>query len=376
MRIDSLDLYHVALPLRTPRTTDHGPISTLETVLVRLTSGSQIGWGEASPGNSPAAYGDWAAGVFGCVRDWLGPRVVGQSLDTNEAFQECMAPVRGNRFAKAVLDTAWWDLKARSQSKSLVQLLGGRQEAIEVGAGFDRMESIDEFANSIRQAFAAGFSRVELKMRPGWDLNMLNFVRHEFPTERIHVDVEGGLRLNHMELLCRLDDFALAMIEQPLPADDFVGHAMVQETIRTHVCLDESITSPEHAEMAMDLKSGRYVNLKVGRVGGLTAAGKIHDICHEHCTPCWVGTDPLSAIGLRFGYALASKPNCLYPADYIVSDGLLAEDLAEPLRPVKGEDGKLRIPLWSEPGVGVEPDMAILDRLSLAVVSYGGCAQG
>ena len=231
------------------------------------------------------------------------------------------------------------------------------------------MDSIDEFLAQITAAVAAGFDRLKLKFRPGWDVRMVDFVRKECPTQTLHIDCEGGLHLGQMEMLYRLEDFSLAMIEQPLPADDLVGHAMVQESLRTPICLDEGITSLAQAEMAMELKSCKYVNLKPGRVGGLTPAVAIHDLCHEHCTPCYVGAMPQSAIGGRIGFALAAKDNCTYPADFFPSDQILAEDLAEPLLPAKdAADGRQRVRLWSEPGIGVEPDSALLEKFSIARV--------
>ncbi len=366
MQIDSVEVFHVGLPLQRALATPKGPTETLETVLVRMASGDAVGWGEASPGNAPAGGAEWAAGVFACVRDWLAPALVGQTVDSGDVLQERLAAFGGNRFAKAALDMAWWDLNARKADKPLHELLKGKREAVEIGTGFDEMESIDEFFAAIAGAFEAGYARVELKMRPGWDLQMLNAVRHEFPTQTIHVDVEGGLRLDHMEILCRLDDFMLAMVEQPLPADDLVGHAMVQDAIRTPVCLDESIATPEQADMALELKSGKYVNLKPGRVGGLTPAVAIHDACHDACTPCWVGAMPGSAIGARAGLALAAKANCSYPADFLPPEELLAQDLAALPTPARdGAEGPLRVPLWPEPGIGVEPDPEVLDELCL-----------
>jgi O-succinylbenzoate synthase len=239
--------------------------------------------------------------------------------------------------------------------------------AIEVGPTFDRMASIDEFLACLGRALDAGFSRLKLKFRPGWEVEMLRVVRQEFPTERLHVDCEAGLGLQHMDMLCRLNDFNLAMIEQPLPADDLVGHAMVQETVRTPIGLDESIRTPAQAEMALDLHSCRYMSLKPGRVGGLTPALAIHDACRANSVPCWVGATPQSALGVRFHLALAAKENCSYPADYFASGDLLAEDLAEPLLPGRDPgDGLMRIALWSEPGVGVEPNSNMLSRFCVA----------
>jgi O-succinylbenzoate synthase len=373
MQIDSIELFHVALPLRQPLRTALGPCEKLETVIAAMHSGGAVGWGEANPGNAPLMGGEWAAGAFAVLRDWLAPAVAGANIDSGSDLGQRSAPFRGNQFAKAALDTAWWDLHARLQNSSLHQLLGGKRDAIEVGPTFDQMESIDEFHAVLAAAVEAGFARVKLKFRPGWDVRMVDFVRKEFPTLTVHIDCEGTLGLQHMEMLYRLDDFALAMIEQPLPADDLVGHAMVQESIRTPICLDEGIASLGQAEMALELHSCKYVNLKPGRVGGLTAALAIHDLCHENCTPCWVGAAPQSAIGARIGFALAAKENCTYPADYFPSDQVLAEDLAEPLLPAKDEaDGRQRVRLWTAAGIGVEPDRAKLEKFCLARARIGG----
>ena len=158
----------------------------------------------------------------------------------------------------------------------------------------------------------------------------------------------------------------LAMIEQPLPADDLVGHAMLQESLRTPICLDEGITSLAQAEVAMELKSCKYVNLKPGRVGGLTTAVAIHDLCHDHCTPCYVGAMPQTAIGGRIGFALAAKSNCTYPADFFPSDRLLEADIAEPLLPAKDADGRQCVRLSPAAGIGVEPDAALLEKFCIA----------
>lgn len=366
MQIDSIEVFHVALPLRQPVETAGRRFDTLETVLLRMQSGDTAGWGEASPGSAPLAGPEWAAGVFACLRDWLAPAISGQWIESGDQLAERLAPFRGNRHAKAALDTAWWDLSARKQGRPLHQLLGGRPDPIEIGTGFDRMESIDEFLEVVGQAVEAGYARIELKFRPGWDVQMVDFVRKEFPTQTFHIDVEGGLGLGHMEMLCRLDDFGLAMIEQPLPPDDLVGHAMVQETIRTPVCLDEGITTLAQAEMALELKSCGYVNLKPGRVGGLTPAVAIHDACGRESVACFVGATPQSAVGTRIALALAAKANCTYPADLFRGDQFLERDLAEPLLPARDEtDGKMRVALWSDPGLGVQPEADLLEKFCI-----------
>jgi O-succinylbenzoate synthase len=367
MQIDSIEIFHVGLPLRQPLQTGSRTFDVLETVLVRMQSGPTSGWGEASPGNAPLAGPEWAAGVFGCLRDWLAPALRATAVSSGSDLAERLEPFRGNRFAKAALDTAWWDLQARLQGQPLHQLLGAARPAVEVGVTFDRMESIEDFLGGIRQAFDDGFARVKLKFRPGWDVRMVDMVRKEFPVETIHIDCEGALGLGQFEMLCRLDDFMLSMIEQPLADDDLVAHAMLQEAVRTPICLDEGVTTVAQAEVALELHSCKFMNLKPGRVGGLTAAVAIHDLCHENCVPCWVGAVPQSTIGARHGFALAAKANCTYPADFFRSDQFLQEDLAPPLLPARDPaDGKQRIVLWPEPGIGAEPDPALLEKYCIA----------
>ncbi len=370
MLIEAIDLYHVCLPLKRPWQTPLRTFSTLETVLVRMRSEGVCGWGEASPGNAPCASSEWAAGVMIALRDWLAPALSGKAIDRGEEIDQHLCRFRGNRYAKGALDAAWWDLSARMQGRPLHELIGGKQPQIPLGVTFDQMESHEEFLAAIGQAFAEGFSRVKLKFRPGWDVRMVDAVRKDYPDQTIHIDVEGALNLSHMEMLCRLDDFMLAMIEQPLAEDDLVAHAMLQETIRTPVALDESVTTVGQAEMALDLKSCRYVSLKPGRVGGLTTALTIHDMCQENQVECFLGAMPQTTVGARAGYALASKVNFTYPADYFPEAEYLAADVAEPLLPRKDPvTAKLQIELWDTPGIGVEPNIEVIEKYALQKAS-------
>ncbi len=373
MQIDSIDVFHVALPLREPLQPGEGQPDVLETVLVRIGSGTTSGWGEASPGNGPMLTGEWAGGVFGCLKDWLAPAVAGTGVDSGKQLAERLELFHGNRFAKAALDSAWWDLDARLKSQPLHKLLGGQRDVVELGASFDQVESIEEFRDSIGAALDAGYCRIELKFRAGWDVQMVDFVRKEFPAATLHIDAEGALGLQHMDMLCRLDDFDLAMIEQPLSAADLVGHAMIGESIRTPICLDEGIATVEQAELALELKSCQYINLKPGKLGGLTAAVAIHDACQTDDVACFVGAMPQSAIGARIGLALAAMANCNYPADHFPTERFFEQDLAEPLTPTRDPaDGKMRIALWSEPGLGIEPDMELLQKYCISQTKVEG----
>ncbi|MCS7306150.1 MAG: o-succinylbenzoate synthase [Thermoguttaceae bacterium] len=356
MRIEGIEIFYLGVPLARPMVTPLGTWQQLQTVLVALESGGLRGWGEASPGNAPLLGPEWAGGVYRCLCEWIGPAVVGQSLDTAEQLQQRLARLQGNRYAKAAVDCAWWDLAARLQGKPLHQLLGGQTDRIALGVSFDKMPDIQDLLEAMRRAFEAGYSSVELKFRPGWEVSMVHMVRQEFPTEQIHIDVEGDLRLSHMEMLCRLDDFMLAMIEQPLPPYDLVGHAMIQDAIRTPICLAESITCPEEADIAIELKSGRYINLEPGRVGGLTPAQQIHDACRTADIGCRLGARPQTSIGTALGLALGTKDNFSYPADFFPPEDFLADELTEPIPLERSSDGKLQAVLSTQPGIGRQPD--------------------
>jgi len=366
MRIESIELYHVRMPLVSPWRTAYGEDAAAESVLVRMESGGLEGWGESCPLAAPCYSPEWAGGVFATVAQWMGPAVVGEAIGSGQELQQALAHFKGNSFAKGALDNAWWDLEARRQGKPLHRLIGAKRDAVAVGADFGVMDSIDELLAAIGRAVQAGFPRVKLKFRPGWDLNMLRAVRQEFPTQKFHIDCNSAYRFDDIELLCRLDDFHLEMIEQPLAYDDVIDHARLQATIRTPVCLDESINSLERAEQALDLGSCRYVNIKPGRVGGLTNAIAIHDACQAAGVPCWVGGMLESAVGARLCVALAMLDNFTYPADIFPSARFYHEDLGgPPIELTSGPDGVPQVSALTEPGVGAAPDPERLQGMTV-----------
>ncbi|HET6423426.1 MAG TPA: o-succinylbenzoate synthase [Planctomycetaceae bacterium] len=330
MRIDRIDLYHVAMPLIYPWRTAYGEDATIESVLCRLTSGSLTAWGEASPLAAPCYSPEWAGGVFAVCRDWFGPALLHQDIDSGDALQQRLSLFKGNPFGKAVFDTAWWNLEAQRTGKTVSQLLGATRDSFPVGADFGVMDSVDDLLPCVADAVAKNFRRTKLKFRPGWDLPMLRAVRDAFPSAVIHIDCNSGYRLDDLPMFQEIDELNLAMIEQPLRHDDLVDHATLQRAITTPVCLDESISGLPHTQQALALKSCQYVNIKPGRVGGLTIAKKIHDACQSAGIPCWVGGMLESAIGVQTCVALGSLPNFTYPADIFPSARFYTEDLADP----------------------------------------------
>ncbi len=367
MRIDRIDVYHVAMPLIYPWRTAYGEDAAIEAVLVRMQSGEHVGWGESSPLAAPCYSCEWAGGVYATVRDWLAPALLGQNVESGEDLQQRLGHFKGNHFAKAALDTAWWVLHAQMTGQPLYKALGGKRDTIDVGADFGIMDSIDDLLSGMSKAFEAGFKRVKLKFRPGWDITMLQAVRSTFPTQTIHIDCNSGYTLDALDMFCRLDDFHLAMIEQPLSYDDVLDHARLQSAIHTPVCLDETINSLHRAEQAIDCGSCRWINIKPGRVGGLTVAKQIHDLAKKANIPCWVGGMLESAVGAQICIALATLDNFTYPADIFPSARFYRQDMSEPtIDLIPGVDGSPQVKASSRPGIGTEPNAQRLQQLSKA----------
>jgi len=330
MLIDRIDLFHVAMPLIYPWKTAYGEDAAIHSVLCRMTSGSVHGWGESAPFAAPCYSPEWAGGIFAVNRDWLAPAVIGKEIASGAELQRQLAIYKGNPFAKAVLDTAWWSLHSRIAGKPLHELLGATRSEIPVGADFGVMDSIGDLLESVGRAVDDGFPRIKLKFRPGWDVPMLAAVRKQHPEFTFHIDCNSGYRISDLSLFRDIDRFHLAMIEQPLQHDDLLDHAALQREIATPVCLDESITTPRQAGQAVELGSCRYVNVKPGRVGGLTNAVAIHRVCETASVPCWVGGMLESAVGASLCVALGMLPNFTYPADIFPSSRFYHEDLADP----------------------------------------------
>jgi O-succinylbenzoate synthase len=372
MQIDAIEVFHVAMPLVSPWRTAYGEDAAIEGLLVRMTSGTHSGWGESCPFAAPCYSPEWAGGAFACVRDWLAPALVGQFVESGEDLQQRLAHFKGNPFAKAALDTAWWVLKAEQKQTPLHRLLGGTRDTIDVGADFSVMDSVGDLIEALGAAFEAGFKRAKLKFRPGWDVRMLEAVRREYPTQTIHIDCNSGYTERDSEMFYRLDDFNLAMIEQPLAYDDLLDHARLQSAIRTPICLDESINSIARAEQALDVGSCRWINIKPGRVGGLTNALAIHDLCREAGVGCWVGGMLESAVGARICAALATLDHFSYPADIFPSSRFYREDLSQPeVVLTTGPDGGPQVQLPDVPGIGAAPVSERLEKLCIARAKIG-----
>ncbi|MDR1492621.1 MAG: hypothetical protein LBT05_07860 [Planctomycetaceae bacterium] len=385
MRINKIDAYVVRLPLKKELRLADMPHKYIDSVFVRLTSGEHSGWGEVMPGNEPVLTAAWSNSVFLCLKDSLIPRVgKAGNIDSGKDLEQTLQQIRGNRHAKGILDMAWWDLDARIQKKPLHAILGGTRRQIVLGLIFDRMDSHEEFFAELHRAENDGFRRITLKIRPGWDINMLSAVRAEFPQMTIQCDVEGALNLNnHSNTIYRFDDFFPAVLEQPLSSKEYVGHAMLQDSLRTPIGLDESVTSYYEAEIAIDLRSASVICLNAGRIGGLTTAKAVHDLCSAGGIICYSGMTFLSSVGYRHVAALAALPNCQLPVDYIRAEEVFEADPGQPLTTkmasiseneldyeIKNYPDARVAELWNEPGIGFDPNMDVIEKYAVKHVEW------
>lgn len=367
MKIEALDIYRVRLPLLEPWRTAYGSDDTVESVLVRLHAEGISGWGESSPLAMPCYSPEYAAGVFGVIKNCLAPCLLGKTISSGQELQNALHIFKGNYFAKAALDNAWWDMHAKALGRPLYEVLGGQKKSIKAGADFGVRDSLDELLALVGAAVYSGAPRIKLKFAPGWDLPVLEKVREHFPEAVIHIDCNAAYTLRDLALFKELHRFDLAMIEQPLGFDDLLDHAALQREIETPLCLDESINSLHRTKQALALSVCRWINIKPGRVGGLTVAKEIHDLCASAGIPCWVGGMLESSLGAMQCAALATLPNFLYPADLFPSSRFYAEDLSSPALTYSPP---WHITLPETPGTGAAPDPRRLSKFTIEKAAF------
>ena len=371
MQINRFEIYHVAMPLLEPWRTAYGEDAAVESILVKACCGDYAVWSESAPFPAPCYSPEWAGGAFLLIRDRLAPALLGVPLDGPDDVTARLSIYKGNYFAKAALDNAWWVLHSTMECMPLHRALGATRSRVAVGADFGIMADIDTLLKAVDRAVAAGFSRVKLKFRPGWDVDMVAAVRQAFPALTMHIDCNSAYRLDDLPLFRSLDPFNLAMIEQPLAHDDLVDHAALAAAIGTPICLDESITSVDRARKAIALKSCGLINIKPGRVGGLTTARAIHDLCRDAGVGCWIGGMLESAVGSSLLIALAMLEGCTYPPDIFPTDRFYAEDLADPPTTLTSFEGRVCMEAPDTAGITPSPVPERLDAWCLQRAAVG-----
>ena len=373
MRIDGIELYLVENAFYRPWRTAYGSDPGNSVVIARMVSGNYEGWSEASPLPDPNYSYEYGRGAFDICKRFLAPLVVGKEVSSARELNEIMRHVKGNPFAKAAIEMAWWNLKADMDGKTLGQLLGAEKTMVEVGDGWGVTDSIDELIANVGKSFDEGYKRVKLKIAPGWDEKMLEAVRSTFHNQTIHVDGNSAYRYHeHLDLLKRLDRFHLAMIEQPFQVGDIYYHKKLQEQIDTPICLDETITEPWQAEVAAEMKACKYINIKPARVGGLQNSLDINEICRQAGIGCWVGGMMESDIGKAICTELAAIPNMVYSHD--ITPASISYPVSITKRALLMTPDK-KLELSKEAGTPVKPDMDKMLQKVVQSAAFGVCAE-
>ena len=362
MVVDRLQLRLVRLPLVAFFETSFGRIYDRTFILVTVESGGATGIGECVADVDPYYSAETTVTAWHVIKEFLTPLVLGRSFDHPRDVFPALARVRGHHMAKAGLEMAMWDLAARQRDVPLSRLLGGTRTEITSGVSIGIQDSTAQLFEKIATELAAGYRRIKIKIKPGWDVDVVSAVRERFGAIPLMVDANAAYSLADRDRLASLDRFGLMMIEQPLDYDDIRDHAALQRTISTAICLDESIHSVRAAADAIALEACRIINIKPGRVGGHGESIRLHDLCASHGIPVWHGGMLESGIGRAHNIHLASLPNFTLPGDIAASRRYFVPDLIEPAIEVRA-DGTIAVPTAA--GIGVSIDW---DRVNAATI--------
>jgi O-succinylbenzoate synthase len=331
MRIIKIELREISLPLIHFFETSFGRTTERRIVLVRVVDADGAeGWGECTAGEGPFYCEEWTESAWSTLRTYLCPMVLGREVESAAQIFSLMKAVRGNRMAKAALETACWDLEAKRAGVPLWKHLGGVQREIACGVSIGIQDTPEALMEKIERELDAGYQRIKIKIKPGWDLNILEKVRARFPDIRLMGDANSAYQLKDAPLFRAMDEFDLMMIEQPLAYDDMLDHAELQRQVKTPICLDESIRTPADAVHAIELNACRIINVKLGRVGGHTEAQSVERICRERNIPVWCGGMLESGIGRAHNIAMATLEGFRLPGDVSASSRYWEEDIIEP----------------------------------------------
>lgn len=350
MKIDRVELRQLRLPLVQPFETSFGRSTTRRFLLVIVFGDGAQGYGECVADEHPFYSAETTETAWYILTTYLAPRVLGRSFGHPREVGPALSAIRGHPMAKAALEMAAWDLFGQLQDQPIRALIGGTRQSIPSGVSIGIQPTLDALAAQVERELAAGYRRIKLKIKPGWDLAPVEMVRQRFGDVPLMVDANGAYRLNDAAHLARLDDFHLMMIEQPLDYDDVHDHAALQRRLRTAICLDESISSVRAAAAAFALGACRVVNVKPGRVGGYGESLALHELATAHGIPLWHGGMLESGIGRAHNLHLSTLPNFSLPGDVAASRRYYNPDLIDP--PIElGPDGTIPVP--AGPGIGV-----------------------
>lgn len=363
MKIDSLTLYHLRMPLVAPFETSFGRTTDRECIIISIESEGLIGDGECVAERDPGYSYETAGTAWHIIKDFIAQTIVGEDIHDANEFQERVAGIRGHHLAKAGVEMALWDLRGKYEGRSLKTMLGGVHGKVSVGVSVGLQSSPIDLVKAVGKYLEAGYRRIKIKIKPGRDVEEAKAVRGKYPDIKLQVDANSAYSLQTWQVLKPLDHLNLLLIEQPLHEDDIWDHRLIQKQLNTPICLDESIISLRHARYALEMEACKIINIKAGRVGGLSEAVAIHDFCQERHIPVWCGGMLETGVGRASNLALASLPGFLLPGDISASDRYYTEDITNE-RFVLNQDSTIDVP--SGPGLGITINLRALKKHTLS----------
>jgi O-succinylbenzoate synthase len=362
MRIDGIVLRELQVPLVRPFETSFGVTRNRRILLAEVRSEGLTGWGECTAGERPHFSGESTDTAWQVLVNDLGPMLASANVEHGGDCPKIFNVVRGNPMAKATLENAIWDLEAQREGVSLSQLIGGVRDRINCGVSLGIQKSIPELIDIIEEELAAGYQRIKLKCKPGWDVEVFEKVRSQWPDIMLSCDANSAYKLRDSDHLVNFDAFDLLMVEQPLWHDDFYYHSMLQKRMNTPICLDESIRNRRDTLAAIEMESCKIINIKLGRVGGFSEAIAVHNAAQERGIPVWCGGMLESGIGRAHNIALSTLENFRLPGDVSASARYWAEDIIEPDVTVTAEG---EILISDAPGRGYEVRTDLIKQLTV-----------
>jgi len=331
IKIERITLHQIRMPLVHFFETSFSRTYSRDIIVVEAAGEGVTGWGEVTAGENPFYNEEWTVSAWHILHDYVVPCVLGKALASAEDVFPLTAHIRGHNMARGGFEAAVWDLEARQNGAPLwKQIGGGARREIPCGVSIGIQDSVEQLFEKIETELAAGYQRIKMKIKPGWDVDVVRRVRERFPAIKLMVDANSAYTLADTEHLRKLDEFYLMMIEQPLAHDDIIDHAKLQAQLQTPICLDECIRTVRHAEQAVQLRACGIINIKLGRVAGFSQAKRVHDIAQAAGIPVWCGGMLEAGIGRAHNVALASLPNFVLPGDVSASKRYWKQDIIVP----------------------------------------------
>jgi o-succinylbenzoate synthase len=362
MRVDAITMRELQIPLKHFFETSFGRVTHRRVLLITADCEGVEGWGECVAAEGPFFSSEWIETASVTIREFLAPALLGAKLESARDACSLMARVRGHNMAKAGLENALWDAEAKQNEQPLWMLLSGTRSQVASGVSIGIQDSPEQLLDKIEAELSAGYQRIKVKVKPGWDIDVLKKIRARWPEITLSCDANSAYRLSDFEHLRQFEQFNLLMIEQPLWHDDIFYHAKLQRELQTAICLDESIHHARDAEIALELGACRILNIKVGRVGGFTEAIAVHNVCQNRGIPVWCGGMLETGIGRAHNIALSTLPNFKLPGDVSASQRYWSEDIIEPEIEVSPEG---TIAVSNEAGLGYQVKTDLIDKLTV-----------